>query len=157
MRDGVECAADDPARVGGDSLGERACPLDHLPGRTAGEREQEDPFGRDPLGHQPGDARAQRRGLARAGTREDQQRVARVRGSRTLLDVEFVEKRVGVRIEHLFAHARHDSDDAQAARPANPEKALGLRPRRPNRRRKDERQPRARSMNRASRRRVSVV
>jgi hypothetical protein len=29
-----------------------------------------------------------------------------VSGSRTLLDVELVEKQVGVRIEHLFAHAR---------------------------------------------------
>lgn len=41
MSDGVECAADDPAGVGGDSFSQRACSLDHLPGRTPGECEQE--------------------------------------------------------------------------------------------------------------------
>ena len=105
MGDGVECAPDEPARVGGNSLSERARSLDYLPRRAASECEQENPFGRDALGHQPGHASTQRRGLARAGTGEDQKRLARIRGGRTLLDVEFVEKRVGVRIEHLFAHA----------------------------------------------------
>jgi len=105
MSDGVECAANDPASVRRDPLSERTRPLDHLPGRTAGECEQENPFGRDPLSHQPRHARAQRRGLAGAGTGKDQKRLAGVRGSRTLLDVQFVEKRMRVAIEHLFAHA----------------------------------------------------
>ncbi len=84
VRDRVERAAEH-ARRGGD---EPARPLQHLARGAAGERQQQDPLRRHALGHQPGDPRAQRRRLARAGAGEDQQRPTGVRRGGPLLVIE---------------------------------------------------------------------
>ena len=110
-------ATDHPTRVGGDPLSEDSRALDHLARRAAGESEQKDTVGCDARAQQPGHARAQRRGLARARPGEDQKRVARVRGGRTLLDVELVEPGAAVAlIEHVFGTLGHSPDGEQQAR-----------------------------------------
>ncbi len=90
MPDRVERAAEHRACLGRDALGEGPRALGHLARGPAREREQQYPLGRDPLGEQPCDARAQRGRLAGAGAREDQQRVAGVRRRLALLRVELL-------------------------------------------------------------------
>jgi hypothetical protein len=128
VRDGVEGPAEDPAGVGRDALGERAHPLDHLAGRAARERQQQDAFGWRPLGQQPADAGAQRGRLAGAGAGEDQQRVAGVCGGGALLVVEVVEERgrVGAH-EHLFATLGHCPDGLHTRLQPSREGATGPR------------------------------
>jgi hypothetical protein len=87
MGDCVKRPARDPpgARV---RPGERRRAVDHLAGSAPGEREQQDPLGGDAVLHQPGDACAQRRRLARARSGEHEQMTVGVPGRGPLLGVE---------------------------------------------------------------------
>ena len=74
----------DPAGIGH----QRAGALQHLARRPAREGEQHDALGRHALRDQPGDARAERGGLARAGAGQDQQGPAGMGGGGALLGIE---------------------------------------------------------------------
>ncbi len=93
VRDGVEGAAPHTPGVGrlGDALG----PRQHLASGAPTEGEEQEPFGAHTLGQQPGDPGRERRGLARAGAGDDQQRTVAVRRGRPLGVVE-------IRPEHVF-------------------------------------------------------
>ncbi len=96
VRDGVKGAAQDAARPGHRARGQRAGALDHLARRAPREGEQQDPLRGNALREQPSDARAERRRLPGARTREYQQRSARMGRSRLLLGVELVEPALGI-------------------------------------------------------------
>ncbi len=120
-------ATNDPARIGGDPLSQRARPLDHLPGRPPGERQQQDPFRRSALRHQPRRTTAQRRRLPRPGAGENQQRLTRVRRGSPLLDVELVQQQIcGGVDEHPFAKLGHPPDDVQASTHGRPSTARAV-------------------------------
>ena len=67
--------------------------LQHLTRRATRERQQQNPFRRDPFGDEPRDPSAQRRGLTGPRPRQDQQRTARMTNRRTLFDIQLLKPR----------------------------------------------------------------
>ena len=88
--DGVEGSAPDARVVPGVAQPAEQVlgPAEHLGGRPAGERQQQDAAGIDALGDQPGHAMHQRGGLAGAGPGHDQQRPFAVGGRLALLRIQ---------------------------------------------------------------------
>jgi hypothetical protein len=88
VRHRVERPAEDaPRRPSGHRLRAR----EHLPRRTAREREQQDPLGGDATGDERGDARAERRRLPGSRAGEHEQVAISVKRGRTLLGVQLIE------------------------------------------------------------------
>jgi hypothetical protein len=88
VRDRVKRAAADPVTRARMPLRD---PCQHVVGRAAGERQQQDPAGLDALRTQPGGPGHQGPGLAGPGAGQHQQRPARVRRGLALLIVQFFE------------------------------------------------------------------
>ena len=89
MRDGVEGATDDTA---GGFTGGRLSAGEHVVGGPPGERQQQDPARLDALlVPKPGRAGNQSARLARAGSGENEQWAALMRGRRELIGVEAIE------------------------------------------------------------------
>ncbi len=84
----VEGAAGDPSGLAPGARQAGMAAFDHLASGAAGEREQQHPFGGDPVGDDPGHARAQGRGLAGARACQHPQRPAVELGDGTLFVVE---------------------------------------------------------------------
>ena len=83
--------------------------LQHLARRATRERQQQDAFRRAPLGDEPCDPSAQRRGLTGSRPRQDQQRTARMTNRPPLVDIQLPKPlriRGGLILgdgEHMFA------------------------------------------------------
>ena len=102
--------------------------LQHLTRRATRERQQQDPFRRDPVGDEPGDPSAQRRGLTGPRAGQDQQRTARMTNRRPLLDVQLLKprqllserrrhlprSRIRADVEHVFATLSQQADGLSA-------------------------------------------
>ena len=90
---------------------------------AAAVREEQDPFRRDrAFGDEPGHARGERRRLARAGPRHDQQGPLAVGGRRPLLGVELI------RVEHVFEEYRSEGVPEGRTPSGRAEGAGGRRP-----------------------------
>lgn len=101
--DRMECSSDHPPRrrgraaVKAGETQERRRPRQHLPGRPAGEREQEKAFGGRPGGEQPGDPSRERGGLPGSGTGENPQRPTFMGDGTSLRHRQVIQP-----LEHLF-------------------------------------------------------
>ena len=103
VRRGVERAAPHPPEpaLAGQALG----PGEHLAGRPARERQQQDALGRHAAVDQPGDPAGERPGLPRARARHHQERAAEVLDRGPLFGVQG--------LEHAFGQSRRGDRPAQ--------------------------------------------